>query len=117
MDAEVIERRVTCTGAIVFRVALDKNGQPTIDAAGSRARCVLCKDKTSYFCLGCRHWLCGPGKQCKTDTRTCIRFVEQMDGTRILFRESCWNRWHEGGLISSAASTKESKDVSIKCEP
>ena len=33
-----------------------------------------------------------------------------------VFRESCWNRWHEGGLLSSATSTKESKDVSIKCE-
>ena len=55
-------RWINCKGNILCRVSLDGNNV-SLDGAGARGRCVMCKAMTHFFCRDCHHWLCGPGEE------------------------------------------------------
>lgn len=101
VDPLILERRETCTGNIVYRVGVDEKGRANLDSESGRGRCILCRNKTHFYCLTCHTWLCGPREG---DKNAGLRFIEISAGKRLYFRHSCWHTFHKDALRSNNES-------------
>ena len=100
---DVQKRRKTCLGNIVFRVAINTDGILVKDGAGARGTCVNCGKKTHFFCMDCKHFLCGPNTEFIEGnlTKAVVRYAKLDGGGRIYFRTSCWHYWHEEAITNA----------------
>ena len=73
--------------------------------------CALCsKFKTSWYCAGCKRWLCMDRRPTK-DNPTPDLYAKQVCGTKVDFAKLCFHKAHEAAWIRQAAAAADKENV------
>ena len=62
-------------------------------------RCALCEHKTSYYCVGCKRWLCLERRNTKDNPKELELYPFNVRGKPLAFQKSCFHNAHEASWI------------------
>ena len=79
---------------------------PLQDIRGAQTKCSLCKRKTSWYCYGCKRWLCLQTNIAKAEEI----YGHIVKGTQQNFVKTCYHRAHEVAWTNETGGNNENSN-------